>query len=224
MGPVRGDLGRAGECAAAALQRRAPFVRFRAPVAWTSLELTIHADGRRDGRLVGASPFPRHWLYDSAGVMYAKSGTTDWRRWANETGDKHTPWGDEDSPAFVTAVETSLERELSELIMCGAAPPELRRLRQGEQLVRQGDVGEELFLVLDGVLVVDVDGIELSEVGPGAVLGERAVLERGVRTATVTARTPVKVASVAAATVDRKHLAKLAAGRRRELAVGGTPQ
>src|SRR5829696_7731874 len=35
--------------------RRAPFVQFRSPVAWTTLELTLHADGRRESRLRGAS-------------------------------------------------------------------------------------------------------------------------------------------------------------------------
>ena len=28
---------------------------------------TLHADGRAEGRLVGASPFPRHWIYDATG-------------------------------------------------------------------------------------------------------------------------------------------------------------
>ena len=31
--------------------RRAPFVQFKSPVAWTTLELTLHADGRVEGRL-----------------------------------------------------------------------------------------------------------------------------------------------------------------------------
>jgi hypothetical protein len=40
-------------------------------------------------------------------------------------------------------------------------------------LVRQGDPGDELFLLLDGVLIVDVDGEPVAELGPGAVLGGR---------------------------------------------------
>ena len=138
--------------------RRAPFVQFRSPVAWTTLELTLHADGRVEGRLTGASPFPRHWVYDAAGALSAKSGITDWKGWAGTAFGKHTPWGDEDSPAFVTEVETALERELSGLLMRGAKKPKVRKLRAGEVLTRQGDVGDQLFLLLDGVLVVDVDG------------------------------------------------------------------
>ena len=44
-------------------------------------------------------------------------------------------------------------------------------------LTEQGAVDGELFLLLDGVLVVEVDGAEVAEVGPGAVVGERALLE-----------------------------------------------
>ena len=84
-------------------------------------------------------------------------------------------------------------------------------------LTRQGDVGGELFLVLDGVLVVEVDGTEWAEVGPGAVLGERAVLERGLRTSTLTARTSCKVAAVPADQIDRARLEALADDHRREI-------
>src|SRR6266550_2116650 len=37
---------------------RKPYVQFWPSLAWTTLELTIHADGSADHRLVGASPFP----------------------------------------------------------------------------------------------------------------------------------------------------------------------
>ena len=43
-----------------------PFVQYRAPIAWSTLSLTLHADGRVEQRLIGASPFPRHWIYDAA--------------------------------------------------------------------------------------------------------------------------------------------------------------
>ena len=80
-------------------------------MAWPTLEVTLHADGRAESRLAGASPFPRHWLYDADGALIAKSGITDWKEWTVSAFGKGTPWGDEDSPAFVTEVETALERE-----------------------------------------------------------------------------------------------------------------
>ena len=151
----------------------------------------------------------------------AKSGNTDWKGWAGTAFGKHTPWGDEDSPAFVTAAETALERDLSGLVMRGAGKPAIRKLRAGDVLTRQGDVGDELFLVLDGVLVVDVDGTELAEVGPGAVLGERAILEQGRRTSTLTARTTCKVAAVPADQLAAERLGELADGHRREVPAAG---
>jgi Cyclic nucleotide-binding domain len=196
---------------------RPPFVRFDAPVAWTTLELTLHADGRVDGRLAGASPFPRHWVYDADGRLDATSAITDWKGWAGSAIGVHTPWGEEDSPAFVTAVESALERELAEMLLRDTARPAVRRLRAGEVLTRQGDPGDELYIIVDGVLVVSVDGTEVVELGPGAVLGERAVLQGGLRTATLTAGTPAKVMIVPAERVDRDRLAGLAASHRREL-------
>ena len=195
---------------------RPPFVQYRAPLAWSTLELTIFADGRAEHRLVGASTFPRHWVYDSGGALVAKTGLIDMKEWAGNAFGKHTPWGDEDSPAFVTAIETALERELSTLVMRGDTKPKLRKVRAGDVLTRQGDASEELYLLLDGVLVVDVDGKEWAEVGPGAVLGERAALEGGRRTSTLLARTPCRVAVVDAAQIDRHKLAELATGHRRE--------
>ncbi len=196
---------------------RPPFVQYRAPLAWSTLELTIFADGRAEHRLVGASTFPRHWVYDSEGKLVAKTGLIDMKEWAGKAFGKHTPWGEEDSPAFVTAIETALERELANLVMRGEAKPKIRTVRTGDVLTRQGDEGDELFLLLDGVLVVDVHGTEWAEVGPGAVLGERAVLERGRRTSTLIARTPCRVAVVPAEQIDRDKLAELAAGHRREV-------
>jgi hypothetical protein len=196
---------------------RPPFVRFHAPVAWTTVELTLHADGQVDGRLAGASPFPRHWVYDADGRLDATSAITDWKAWAGSAIGIHTPWGEEDSPAFVTAVQSALERELAEMLLRDTARPAVRRLQGGEVLTRQGDPGDELYIVVDGVLVVSVDGADVVELGPGAVLGERAVLQGGRRTATLTARTPAKVMIVPARGVDRDRLAGLAASHRREL-------
>jgi hypothetical protein len=195
---------------------RPPYVRLQSPLVWTTLELTLHADGRATHALVGASPFPRHWVYDAAGRLRSKAGLTDWAGWTGQASWRETPWGDEDSPVVVTAAETALERELSLLIMRGGPRPVVRTLAAGAELARQGEPGGELYLLLDGVLAVAVDGTVVTELGPGAVLGERALLEGGTRTATLTAVTPVRVAEAAGDAVDTAALARLAAGHRRE--------
>jgi hypothetical protein len=43
--------------------RRRPFIQWQAPLVWTTLTLTLYADGRAEHALTGASRFPRHWVY-----------------------------------------------------------------------------------------------------------------------------------------------------------------
>jgi hypothetical protein len=193
-----------------------PFMRVKSASAWTTLELTIDTDGSSQHRLAGASPFPRHWVYDKDGVLVEKSGTIDFERWYRESHGKNTPWGEEDSPALATAVESELERELSASIMRSDAKLERRTLDTGDALVKQGEEGRELFLLLDGIVDVEVDGDVVAEIGPGALLGERALFEGGARTATVWATTPVRAVVIPADGVDESALEELAAGRRRE--------
>jgi hypothetical protein len=196
--------------------RRPPYVQFQAPIAWSTLELTVHVDGRVHGELLGASPFPRHWVYDHAGRLVAKSGLIDFRHWYKDAFGDHTPWGDLESPALVTAIETALERELSALIMRGQHRPRIQRISKGECLVQEGDAGDEVFLVLDGVVAIEVGGRRLTDLGPGTVLGERALLEGGRRTATVRAVTACKLAVASAATIEAAALAQLATQHRLE--------
>jgi cyclic nucleotide-binding protein len=191
-----------------------PFFRIESATAWTTLALTIHADGSSDHELVGASPFPRHWIYDHEGKLVQKAGTIDFKTWYRQAHGGHTPWGDEDSDAFVTEAESALERQLSGELMRSGAVPKRRSLEPGETLVEQDDEGDELYLLLDGVLAVEVDGMEVAEIGPGAILGERAVLEGGKRMATLEARTRCRVGVVPADLIDRAAMEELAAGRR----------
>jgi Cyclic nucleotide-binding domain len=199
---------------------RPPFVRLRAPLVWTTLTITLYADGRSEVGLAGASPFPRHWVYGPDGALTLKAGMTDFAGWMSQPSSRFTPWGDEDSPVVVTAAETALERELSGLLMRGATKPRIRVLGAGEVLAAQGAPGDSLYLLLDGVLRVDVDGQPLAEIGPGAVLGERAVLAGGTRTATLTAVTPIRVAEAPASALDPAALAELSQGHRREATAG----
>ena len=196
--------------------RRRPYVQWQAPLVWTTLSLTLHAGGRAEFAMTGASRFPRHWVYDGGGQLSHKSGLTDFTDWYRRSFGRHTPWGEEDSPALVTAVETALERTLSVELMHGAAQPRIQRLKAGDVLVGQGEPGTDVYLVLDGVLRVDRDGERLAEYGPGALLGERAHLEGGVRTSTLVAVTPCRVASVDASQLDRSALEELSGRHRRE--------
>jgi hypothetical protein len=191
--------------------RQEPYVQIGGPMTWTTLALTIHADGTSEHRLAGASSFPRHWIYDHHGQLVAKSGFIDYDAWWRESFGTHTPWGAEDSAPIVTAVESALEHQLSVAVI--DAKPQFRRLRAGRTLVQQGQPGAELFLLFDGVLQVEIDGKPVTQVGPGAILGEMALLRDGRRTATLRAVTPCRVAVVPKDRIDRQALEEIAKGR-----------
>jgi hypothetical protein len=191
-----------------------PFLRISGPTAWTTLTLEIEAGGSVRHGVGGASPFPRHWIYDNDGLLTAKSGTIDWNEWTHVNDHRHSPWHGVQHEALIATAEAEVERKLSSQLM--GAKPEIRKIRSGGHLTTQGESGDELYLVLDGVLDVEVDGTVVAQVGPGAIVGERAALEHGVRTATVQAQTVAKVAAVSASALDQGGLKEVADGHRRE--------
>ncbi len=94
-------------------------------------------------------------------------------------------------------------------LFAGLAPAQLARVRAvatevtlavGATLIAEGDPGDALYVVLEGTLAVSrragTGEMLLTTVGPGAVQGEIAVLEGGVRRATVRARTPVRLVRI----------------------------
>ena len=111
----------------------------------------------------------------------------------------------------MTAVESALERQLSVAVI--DAKPRFRRLQAGRTLVEQGEQGDELFLLFDGVLRVEVDGKPVTEVGPGAIVGEMALLYQGQRMATLRAVTPCRVAVLPKDRIDRQALQEVAKSR-----------
>ena len=196
--------------------RRKPFVQWQAPLVWTTLSLTLHADGRSEYALTGASRFPRHWVYGADNRLSHKSGLTDFKDWYQKSFGKHSPWGDEDSEALVSAVESALETSLSAQLMQGGGKRRIDKFPAGTILVKEGEPGKEVLLILDGIVRVEKDGERLAEYGPGALLGERAHLEGGIRTSSNIAVTPCRIAIFDADLVDRSHLEELSAGHRRE--------
>jgi hypothetical protein len=193
-----------------------PYVQWLAPTVWTTLALTIGTDGSAHGELTGASPFPRHWVYDHHGQLAAKSGLADFREWMLANHGQHSPWGQEDSQVLVATAESALERQLSAAIMRGGAKPAITKLASGSLLTEQGQPGDDVYLLLDGMLSVWVDGTQVAELGPGAVVGERGLLEHGLRTATLRAVTDCVVAVAARNQIDEDSLASLAELHRRE--------
>lgn len=66
-------------------------------------------------------------------------------------------------------------------------------IKEGRVLVREGGVGREFFVIVDGRAEVTREGKPVAELGPGDFFGELALLQSGPRDATVTALTPMEV-------------------------------
>lgn len=68
--------------------------------------------------------------------------------------------------------------------------------RSGSALMREGSFPFELEVVIEGSADVLIGGQKVGEVGPGAVLGEMALLDRGARGATVVATSDIKLSVI----------------------------
>ena len=87
-------------------------------------------------------------------------------------------------------------------LFAGCTDKELQRIDRlgtpshvpaGFVLCRQGAVGRQSFVILDGDATVTIDGIEIARLGPGSFFGEMSVIDFNPRAATVTAATEMTV-------------------------------
>ena len=80
------------------------------------------------------------------------------------------------------------------------AEPHVRTLCDNEALFVQGESGSKVYILLDGVIDIVVDGriVEIAE--RGAVLGEMALIDKAPRSASAIARSVCRVAEI---TYDR---------------------
>jgi putative ABC transport system ATP-binding protein len=66
-----------------------------------------------------------------------------------------------------------------------------RQFMPGEVIIREGEVGEELFLISEGEVEIDREGREVARLGPGDFFGELALMSGNPRNANVVATRPV---------------------------------
>lgn len=95
-----------------------------------------------------------------------------------------------------------LERLRDVSLFAGATDAELAEISKvttelsldaGTSLATQGTTAREAFVIVEGEAEVTVDGRHVATLGPGTCVGEIALLDSGVRSATVTALTPMTV-------------------------------
>jgi trk system potassium uptake protein TrkA len=68
-----------------------------------------------------------------------------------------------------------------------------REIAAGVEVTRQGEEGDEFFVVLEGSASATVDGDEVGTIGAGGFFGEMALIDGGERVATVTATSLMNV-------------------------------
>jgi CRP-like cAMP-binding protein len=67
----------------------------------------------------------------------------------------------------------------------------------GHVLLRQGDLAQEFFLIVDGRVRIERDGAPINWLGSGDFLGEIALVDEGRRTATAVTEGPAKLLVIA---------------------------
>jgi CRP/FNR family cyclic AMP-dependent transcriptional regulator len=66
----------------------------------------------------------------------------------------------------------------------------------GRQLVREGDFSYEFMAIEEGEAEVTRHGEHVADLGPGDFFGEMGLLEKTLRNATVTAKTPMQLVTL----------------------------
>ncbi|KQZ75205.1 Crp/Fnr family transcriptional regulator [Nocardioides sp. Root151] len=91
-------------------------------------------------------------------------------------------------------------------------PRELRRMHaegtrltvpQGWSLIWERTPADKAYLIVAGEVSIQRDHVEVARLGPGDVVGEMAIVNHKLRTATVVAATPLEVVHFTAEAVER---------------------
>ena len=76
-------------------------------------------------------------------------------------------------------------------------------VEEGRVVVREGDYSEDLTIIDEGTARVEHDGALVAELGPGDIFGEAGVLGKGLRNATVTASSDMRLIRLNSFDVNR---------------------
>ena len=172
---------------------RPPFARLTAPIAWSTVALTIHADGSSRAELAGASCFPRHYLYDTEGNLTHKSALINYRHWLRRAEHEDSPWSGVPHPVPVAHVRGTAERSLADTILVSGDYRQ-SRLPAGALLSEAPIAETEVHVLLDGLLVIEFDGKPVVEVGPGGIFDPAKRTQVSKKHVAVRAKTPCRLA------------------------------
>jgi hypothetical protein len=187
-----------------------PFWQVAAPLAWSTIALTLSSAGSSTAELAAASRFPRHYLYDSAGRLTHKSAVIRYKNWIRQSELRDSPWGGGGEPVPVTAVKGPAERSLADTILMSGNYRQ-HGLPEGALLRERPIADTEVHLLLDGLLLIEIDQQPALEVGPGAIFDPATRPQYSKEHASVRARTPCRLAVLRRDQLDDQALLDSAA-------------
>jgi hypothetical protein len=187
----------------------APFVRVGAPLAWSTIVLTLHADGTSESEIADASVFPRHYLYDSAGRLTHKSALIRYKEWLRRSEEQRSPWAGVRQAVPMAGVKAQAERSLADTILVSARYAQYR-MPAGAMLGSVSIRDDQVAVLLDGLLVVLVDDEPAVELGPGAIMDPSHRSEESKQHAKVRAQTAARLALLSRDQLDDNALLEVA--------------
>jgi hypothetical protein len=187
-----------------------PFWRMAAPIAWSTLAMTLHADGSSAVEIAAASPFPRHYLYGSDGRLTHKTALIRYKDWIRQSALECTPWEGVDQAVPVAPVRGAAERSLADAILVSGKYHQ-HDLSEGALLSERPIADTEVHVLLDGLLLIEVDRQPALEAGPGAIFDPSARTSYSRQHVTVRATTACRLAVLPRAQLDSRALLGVAA-------------
>ena len=197
---------------------RPPFVRLSAPLAWSTVVLTVGSDGSSRAELAAASPFPRHYLYDSSGTLIAKSALIRYEDWLRRSNEANSPWEGAGDAIPLAPVRTGVERSLADSILVSGGYRQ-HELPAEAMLADLPISPAEVHVLLDGLLLFEIDGRPVLDAGPGAIFDPAMRRAESKQHVTVRAKTRCRLAVLRRDQLDDQALLGVAAqqtGRLRE--------
>jgi CRP/FNR family transcriptional regulator, cyclic AMP receptor protein len=73
---------------------------------------------------------------------------------------------------------------------------DMERFAPGDVIFSAGDTGDCMYVVRDGTVTIQADGMPIEEVGPGGIFGELALIDAAPRSATATATTACELVAL----------------------------
>jgi hypothetical protein len=171
----------------------APFVRVSAPLAWTTIVLTLRADGTSTSEIGDASLFPRHYLYDTNRMLTHKSALIRYKEWLHRSELKDSPWEGVRQAIPMARVKAEAERSLADTILVSAHYHQ-HRMPEEAMLSSVTIRDDQVAVLLDGLLMVLIDDEPAVELGPGAILDPSERSEQSKQHAKIRAQTAVRLA------------------------------